>query len=534
MKKYFTILSVLLSWQFIVKAQGDPAWDNTKDKQWGSGFMLAEIPSSADGSLQKAWFHWSAKKSQPLIVSLHTWSGDYSQEDPLANEVLLRDWNYIHADFRGPNNRPQACGSPLVLSDLLDAIHYAVKESGADSMEVHIVGVSGGGYLTLLAYMKLPYPVRSFSAWAPISDLENWYWESKGRHNKYAVDLEKVAGLPAGMDWDLLESRSPLRLPVPPTRDNAELFIYEGIHDGYTGSVPITHSILFYNKIVAAKYPKASRVRMPDSVCLSLVNKQCNPEADSSRRLGARIIHWQQQQPGVSLTLFEGGHEMLVNQALALLPIDEIKNLNRLKIVTIGDSNGAFDFGWPQQLKKLLPWSTIINHSIAGNTIGFDNLGRPDLNTLKNIDSFLMESCKELGKEASPDWLILGLGTNDTKRIFANRQKEVSAHLDQLLSSITAWFRKMNLTMPQVLLITPSPMDEKKVDQAKYGGGDERIRKNNKAFFDIARKHGVNFLDSYSQLKPDFSSKTLDGIHLKPAAQFELAEIIVDLINHKY
>lgn len=532
MKKFFTILAILLPWPFFVKAQGGPAWDNTRDKHWGPEFTRVQIPCSADGSLQQAWYHQSAKKSQPLIVSLHTWSGDYNQEDPLANEVLLRDWNYIHPDFRGPNNRPQACGSPLVLSDLLDAIRFAVKESGADSTEVHIVGVSGGGYLTLLAYMKLPYPVRSFNAWAPISDLRHWYWESKGRHNKYADDLENVAMRPAGMDWETLNSRSPLRLPIPQNRDKAELRIYEGIHDGYTGSVPITHSILFYNKIVAAEYPDDKQARMPDSVSSSLLIRQCNPEADSSHRLGGRMIHWQQERPGIGLTLFEGGHEMLVGQALALLPIHEVKNLNRLRIVTIGDSNGAFDFGWPQQLKKLLPWSVVINHSIAGNTIGFDNLGRPELNTLKNIDSFLLQSFTQLRQGESPDWLIIGLGTNDTKKVFASRQTEVSTNLDRLLSRIEAWFRKQNLKMPKLLLVTPPPMDEKQVDPAKYGGGDKRIQENNQAFALVARKHGAHFVDSYSLLKPGFSSKTLDGIHLKPAAQFELAEIIVDYINH--
>ena len=61
-----------------------------------------------------------------------------------------------------------------------------------DKDQVHIIGVSGGGYATLLAFMKLDYPVRSFNAWASISSLEDWYWECKGRGLKYAHDIELV------------------------------------------------------------------------------------------------------------------------------------------------------------------------------------------------------------------------------------------------------------------------------------------------------------------------------------------------------
>jgi len=238
-------------------AQKEPVWDNTKDKHWDSGFVKIQIRSSADGSIQNAWFHKSASKSpQPLIISLHTWSGNYDQGDPLAKEVLFRDWNYIHPDFRGPNNNPDACGSKLAIADLLDAIHFSIKNANVDTTNVHIVGVSGGAYLTLLAYMQLDYPVKSFNAWAPISDLQSWYWESRGRHNVYAHDIEEVASKNGRMDWNDLEKRSPMYLPFPYTkRKNAELNIYEGVHDGYTGSVPITHSILFYNKIAKAFYP---------------------------------------------------------------------------------------------------------------------------------------------------------------------------------------------------------------------------------------------------------------------------------------
>ena len=77
--------------------------------------------------------------------------------------------------------------------------------------------------------------------------LRSWYWESKGRKAKYATDMEQVAMTNGKMNWDELDRRSPVKLPFPAAkRKNATLNIYAGIHDGYTGSVPViaVHFIL--------------------------------------------------------------------------------------------------------------------------------------------------------------------------------------------------------------------------------------------------------------------------------------------------
>jgi alpha-beta hydrolase superfamily lysophospholipase len=68
-----------------------------------------------------------------------------------------------------------------VLKSLRILIRYcilAVHDGNTDTSNVHIIGVSGGGCLALLTYMKPDYPVKSFNAWVPISNLSDWYWES--------------------------------------------------------------------------------------------------------------------------------------------------------------------------------------------------------------------------------------------------------------------------------------------------------------------------------------------------------------------
>ncbi|KPL08675.1 MAG: hypothetical protein AMS26_24280, partial [Bacteroides sp. SM23_62] len=159
---------------------------------WPGPFHEVNIPSTLDKSHQKAMFlPASGDSPQPLIVSLHTWSGDYRQKDPLASLIHKKGWNYIHPDFRGTSTRPEACGSEKVIPDIEDAILYAMKNGNVDPGNIHVIGTSGGGYATLLMYMKTTLDIRSFSAWVPISDLVDWYRASRSRGLEYAGDILK-------------------------------------------------------------------------------------------------------------------------------------------------------------------------------------------------------------------------------------------------------------------------------------------------------------------------------------------------------
>ncbi|MFY9153372.1 MAG: GDSL-type esterase/lipase family protein [Prolixibacteraceae bacterium] len=536
MKRTFILQIFCALFSFISTAQnGQLTWDNPIDKNWPDSFIKTEIKSSADSSLQKAMFYTSTQKNpQPLIVSLHTWSGDYSQEDPLVKEILLRDWNYIHPEFRGVNNKPEACGSDLVVADLEDAIQYAIQNGNVDPGQVHLIGVSGGGFAGLLAFMKINFPVRSFSVYASISNLEDWYWECKGRGLKYAGNIESVTS--GGKIFDPVEARkrSPYFMDFQPEkRKGSFLNIYAGIHDGYTGSVPITQSISMFNKLLMDMYPERTADLISDSLKLSLLAKRINPEADSSLAIGGRKIHLIRELPNLNFTLFEGTHEMLVPQALSLIETRTERNSKSYRILTIGDSNGTFDYSWPQQLERLMPFSTVVNRSVSGNTIGFDNLDREDLNTLKNINCYLDEAFAGQGSQNNFDFILINLGTNDTKRIFDARQKEVPENMITLIRMIRKYMEDHQKLIPEICLISPSPMDEHKVNLEKYGGGDLRIQKNNEKFRELAAANRVSFLNTYSVLKPGFSEYTTDGVHLNEKAQFMLAKEISDFLIQK-
>jgi hypothetical protein len=259
----------------------NPQWDDTNKQNWPEPFKQIEIPCSIDNEMQKAYVHFSNSKTpKPLIVSLHTWSGDYTQKDPLVSQIVKNDWHYIHPDFRGPNNTQKACGSLFVISDIDDAISYALSNANVDPEQIHVIGASGGGFASMLMYMKSKHNVRTFSSWVGISDLEKWYYESLGRKNKYAQHIAlATTGDTLGIDIKEARFRSPVYMETPVRkRKNAKLFLYCGIHDGYNGSVPITHTIDFYNKVVADFDSKQSDARVPVEIREKLLRQRCLPE----------------------------------------------------------------------------------------------------------------------------------------------------------------------------------------------------------------------------------------------------------------
>jgi endonuclease III-like uncharacterized protein len=98
-------------------------FDDTIKTEWNTDFKIVEINSRLDNNIQKAYFYKSkSNKLKPLIVSLHTWSGDYNQNEQLAELCKSRDLNYIHPDFRGANFTKDSCCSKLALSILTNQL----------------------------------------------------------------------------------------------------------------------------------------------------------------------------------------------------------------------------------------------------------------------------------------------------------------------------------------------------------------------------------------------------------------------------
>ena len=500
--------------------------DSPLKKNWPDECKKVEIVSTADETMQPAYF-FQARSSQarPLVVRLHAWSSDYSKVDGMAQSCIDNDYNYIHPNFRGPNNQPEACGSPLVISDIEDAIDYAIKNANVDTNQIHIAGGSGGGYATLLCYMKINRNVKTFTAWASITDLIAYYYQCTGRrekYGKYITDLEQAtSGLPREgfkpyFDKEEAIKRSPFYMEVPVgQRKNSKLYIYHGIHDGcLNGDVPFTHSLKMFNNIVSCFDKQEHELLFTTEEMLRWMDWQTTGDGPVLKE-HYDVLDERQYLDKVKITLFEGGHEMIPDRIL-----DGVKGQN---ILIIGDSNGAIKEGWVNQLKKERFPDFIYNTSVSGNTIGFDNLGRKELNTLRQADRYMNEADKALN---GMDKIFIMLGTNDCKAVFEDSLKQVPQNMKTLLKKIKSHpvYQKYN---PEIFIISPPPYaaDDKLIE--KYKGGSERIAWLFSKLKKIAEEEGCRFIDIYSKLLPVWNHVTTDGIHLSTPGQKIIANMVI-------
>uniref|UniRef100_UPI0032173F4D alpha/beta hydrolase family protein n=1 Tax=uncultured Draconibacterium sp. TaxID=1573823 RepID=UPI0032173F4D len=290
--------------------------EKTPENGWSEEFDVVEIASHPDGYVHKAYFYPSRSETpKPLVVSLHTWSGDYRQSDPIANLSLAKDLNYIHPDFRGPNRTKNACCSCLALQDIDEAITYAIENGNVDKDEIYVIGESGGGYATLSCFMKSKHAIKKFSAWVPISNLVAWYNENIIRNESYADD---ILGCTQSENEILNErvarEKSPLFWETPVEKlANTELHIHAGVYDGLQGSVPITHSINFYNKVLSDLGVQDASKYVSDKEKLHLLEHRS--ALGEFGMIGDREVFLQKEHGNLKLIIFKGRHEMLSEYA---------------------------------------------------------------------------------------------------------------------------------------------------------------------------------------------------------------------------
>ncbi|MCA9450250.1 MAG: prolyl oligopeptidase family serine peptidase, partial [Candidatus Omnitrophica bacterium] len=168
--------------------------------QWPDAISEVKVESSFDGTQQPALFYSpSTEDSRPLLVGLHTWSGNYRQSMsiPYAEWCIEKNWVFIHPNFRGPNKTPEATGSEAAVQDIVDAVEYAKSHAKVDESRIYLVGVSGGGYSSILLAGRHPDIWAGVSAWVPLSDVKEWYIDCVESGERYAGDvLASVGGDP--------------------------------------------------------------------------------------------------------------------------------------------------------------------------------------------------------------------------------------------------------------------------------------------------------------------------------------------------
>jgi pimeloyl-ACP methyl ester carboxylesterase len=273
------------------------------------------ITSSKDRTAQPALFSApSSGGAKPLLVFLHSWSADYRTSESAREaieEADKRGWVFISPNFRGPNNRPEACASELAVADVLDAVKWARSHAKVDPKRIYLLGGSGGGHMALLMAGRAPQLWAAVSAWVPIADLALWHASTKAAGLRYAEMVEKCCGGPPGSPGTADEYRKRSPATWLNRAKGLPIDIEAGIHDGHAGaSVPVRHSLIAFNILAAANGAANARIaeqdidtitfdqRLPDRLARETVTEEGRKHAVLFRRVAgpARI------------TLFEGAH----------------------------------------------------------------------------------------------------------------------------------------------------------------------------------------------------------------------------------
>jgi pimeloyl-ACP methyl ester carboxylesterase len=291
--------------------------DNARWDRLVPAVRRISIRSSADGSAQAALYYDSGSdRRKPLLVALHSWSFGYNQATsiPYALWAVQNDWVFIHPDHRGRYNRPEATASELAISDILDALDYALSNARVDPSRVYLAGFSGGAMTALVLAGRYPHLWTAVSAWVPIYNLGEWYAyivrNDPKRH--YVRDISRSCGGPpwpgssAAAECD---RRSPSAYLENLRNSPLKIYLAAGIHDDL---VPPDHSLRVFNTLV----PEEERLPLDGfELILSVEEPKNDFNSQLFEEAGAPLL-FKKESDNVTLTLFDGGHDLLFNPAL--------------------------------------------------------------------------------------------------------------------------------------------------------------------------------------------------------------------------
>ena len=196
------------------------------------------------------------------------------------------------------------------------------EKTEVDPQRIYVVGSSGGGHMALVMAAHSPELWAGVSAWVPITDLAAWHAESRQRGNRYAGMLEKVCGGAPGASPEVDEQyRLRSSLPFLAAAKRVAIGINAGIHDGHTGSVPVSHTLRAFGVLAAANGQPEKQ--LSDEQVAAMVKDRRVPAELAAERVDEpgrkHPVLFRREAGPVRVTIFDGGHAGDVRTAIRWL-----------------------------------------------------------------------------------------------------------------------------------------------------------------------------------------------------------------------
>ncbi|MBH1938579.1 hypothetical protein I5Q34_30710 [Streptomyces sp. AV19] len=187
------------------------------------------------------------------------------------------------------------------------------------------------------------------------------------------------------------------------------------------------------------------------------------------------------------------------------------------------------DRRWTGRLQALLGGAyDVIEEGLGGRTTDLDYPVR-DNRPGRNGRTFLTPC---LHSHEPLDFVVLMLGTNDTKEQFARPAEDTAAAVDALLDDIGRQGRSPSGGPPRTIVVSPVHVDDTRprfaeLNGASYGSGAApRSRGLAAAIGRVARRRGALFLDAAAVAEAGD-----DGVHLSLDSHRRLAELLAETIR---
>ncbi len=277
-----------------------------------------EYPIS-DGTMQPARLYLApSKEPRPLLVAVHAWSADYKQcFTPLVEDwCVANDYHIISPNFHGPSWNYDSCGSGRAIQDVLEAIDAVKAQAAVDTSKIFLYGCSGGGHFSMQLAARHPEIWAGVVSWVGISDLAKWHAQTACRTDNpgfinYSHHLEKVCGGKPG-DSPAVDAEYTRRSPITWLRGVPfPLEINAGIHDGHTGSVPVSQTLEAFNKCAGGK-DRLTEEEIEIITKEERIPDHLKQEWDAPEYATNPLL-FRRRSGNVTVNIFEGGHQVVPN-----------------------------------------------------------------------------------------------------------------------------------------------------------------------------------------------------------------------------